>query len=99
MNYSKVLRNPRYLLPPDSNIQTKKENEKKLETLFHIREKVEIDGLLKKPFTRISKSLAPLAEEGIGQPPDGFKPTSFRLTTTKGENANKIVRNIDFICI
>lgn len=99
MNYSKVLKNPTYMLPPELQPKAKEEKEKKLETLFHIREKVGIDGILKKPFTRISKSLAPLAEEGIGQPPDGFKPTTFRLTTTKGENAKEIVGKIYFLFI
>jgi hypothetical protein len=91
MNYSNTLKNPLYLIPPDMQTKNNQDKGKKNETLFHIRDKVSIEGNLKKPFTRVSKSLAPFVEEDIGKPPAGFKATTFRLTTTKGEMDNKIV--------
>lgn len=86
MNYSKVLTNPQYRLPP-RNLS----GPKKLENLYQIKNAPLQEISIKKPFSNLAENKDPIPNEGIGRPPPGFKPTNFALTTTKRNEVNQIV--------
>lgn len=86
MNYSKVLKNPQYMVPPRSFSASKK-----LENLYQIKSHVFPEVTIKKPFSNLAENKEPIPNEGIGHPPSGFKATDFALTTTKRNDMNEIV--------
>lgn len=92
MNYSKVLINPLYKPPPPGYPNYSK----KLETLYHLKPHISSEITLKKPFTNLVETLEPIPYEGIGHPPNGFKPTTFTLTTLKRQEINEIVNHKNY---